>query len=243
MRKIAIANRKGGVAKTTSAVHLSAALALAGNRVLLIDTDTQAHCSRLLGVNPPLGLSALVESPTQAPEILFPARENLDLLAGGKELAGTNRLIARESIRSELVLSKALEVVEGQYDYIVVDTPPSHSELTINVMFFVAEIIVPVSMEVLSTEGLVRFNEEIDRIREYHDVTLRFVLPTFLDGRVRKTHEILAMIEKSYGSLVTNPIHYSTALSEASGWGQTIFEYRPRDRAAMDYAKVAREVA
>ena len=104
MRKIAIANRKGGVGKTTTAVNISAGLALAGNKVLLIDTDTQGHCSRLLGVNPDKGLAELIDGSCKPSEAVTEAREKLYLLAGSKELSGVQRLIARQTMRAEYVL-------------------------------------------------------------------------------------------------------------------------------------------
>jgi chromosome partitioning protein len=243
MRKIAVANRKGGVGKTTSAVHLAAGLALAGRKVLLIDTDAQGHAGRLLGVNPEKGLADLMERRSTAAEAICAARPGLDLLTGGKALAGVNRLIARESIRPEEQLSKALAELDGRYEYVIVDTSPSFSELGTNVLFYCSEAVVPVSMEVLAAEGLVSFAEEVRHVQEYHELKVRWILPTFVDGRTRKSAEILEALRGKYGDLVTFPVHYSSALSEASGWGQTLFEYRPRDRAAEDYAKVAGAVA
>jgi chromosome partitioning protein len=240
MRKIAVANRKGGVGKTTSAVHLAAGLALAGRKVLLIDTDAQGHAGRLLGLNPEKGLADLMEGRSGA---IVQARPGLDLLAGGKALAGVNRLIARESIRPEEQLTRALAVIEGRYEYVIVDTSPSFSELGTNVLFYCSEAVVPVSMEVLAAEGLVSFADEVRHVQQYHDLALRWILPTFVDGRTRKSAEILEALRGKYGDLVTFPVHYSSALSEASGWGKTLFEYRPRDRAADDYARIAGAVA
>lgn len=244
MRKIAVANRKGGVGKTTSAVHLAAGLALAGRKVLLIDTDAQGHAARLLGLKPEKGLADLMEGRGAPSGAIVQARPGLDLLAGGKALAGVNRLIARESIRPEEQLSKALAELEGKYDFVIVDTSPSFSELGTNVLFYATEAIVPVSMEVLAAEGLVSFSEEIRRVQEYHALAVRWILPTFVDMRTRaKTEQILEGLRGKYGELVTFPVHYSSALSEASAWGKTIWEYKARDRAAEDYAKIAGAVA
>ena len=244
MRKIAIANRKGGVGKSTTAVHLAHALAMAGSRVLLIDTDTQAHCSRILGVDPGRGLAELMDKSAAAAEAITPARERLDLLAGGKALAGINRLIARENIRPELVLAKALEPAESGYQYIIIDTAPGSAELSVNVLFYVHQVIVPVSMEVLATDGLLDFEEELARIMEYHQgLEILYVVPTFVDGRVRKTETILEALRAKYAGKVGPSIRYSVALSEVPGWGKTIFEYAPRDRAAADYAQLAGRIA
>jgi chromosome partitioning protein len=243
VRRIAIANRKGGVGKSTTAAHVAAGLALAGRRVLLIDSDAQGHAARLLGMTPEKGLADIMEKRLSPSEAVVPARERLDLLAGGKALAGVNRLIARESIRPEELLTRALAELDGRYEYVILDTSPSFSELGVNVLFYAQEVMVPVSMEVLATEGLVSFAEEVEHVRQYHDLRVRWILPTFVDGRTRKSAEILEALRGKYGDLVTFPVHYSAALSVASGWGKTIYEYKPSDRAAQDYAKVSGVVA
>ena len=134
-----------------------------------------------------------------------------DLLAGGRALAGINRLIARESIRPKEQLSKALD---GRYDFVIVDTSPSFSELGTNVLFYCSEAVVPVSMEVLAAEGLVSFAEEVRHVQQYHDLAGRWILATFVDGRTRKSAEILEALHAKYGDLVTLPVRYSSALSE-----------------------------
>ena len=175
MRKIAVANRKGGVGKTTSAVHLAAGLALAGRKVLLIDTDAQGHAGRLLGVDPGKGLADVMEGQLRLDQAITTARSGLDLLAGGKALAGVDRLIARESIRPEERLSKMLAGLEGKYEYVIVDTSPSFSELSTNVLFYCSEAVVPVSMEILAAEGLVSFAEEVKHVQEYHELAVRWI--------------------------------------------------------------------
>ena len=239
MRKIAIANRKGGVGKTTTAVNISAGLALAGNTVLLIDTDSQNHCSKLLGVSPGKGLADLVEKQTPQEEIVYEARPNLYLIAGGKELGGTQRLIARKNFKSELVLSEALKPLEGKYDYCILDTAPGFNELSINVLFYANEVLIPVSMEILSVDGFIDFKKEIENIQQYADIEVKYIVPTFVDGRVKKTEQILTALEEHFSDKLTIPIHYNVNLSEAPGWGKTIYEYSKRSRASTDYAKLA----
>ena len=233
MRKIAIANRKGGVGKTTTAVNLSAGLALAGNTVLLIDTDTQGHCSRLLGVDPPAGLAELIEG---SKNTLIEARERLFLLAGGKNLEGISRLISKESINPQLYLSRILKQFDGQYNFVIVDTAPGFNELNVNVLFYVSEVIVPVSLEVLSIEGLIAFRQEIERVQEYANISISHIVPTFADYRIKITEEILKQLKENFPTILTNPIHYSVKLKESPGWGKTIFEYSAKERVSYDYA-------
>ncbi len=242
MRKIAIANRKGGVGKTTTAVNVSAGLALAGNKVLLIDTDTQGHCSRLLGVNPDKGLAELIEGTATPSEAIIEAREGLFLLAGNRNLEGISRLISREGINPQLYLSKRLKQFDGQYDFVIVDTAPGFNELNINVLFYVKEIIVPVSMEILSIEGLISFEKEIEQIKEYADVRIKYIVPTFTDYRIKITEEILKQLRESFPDILTNPIHYSVKLKETPAWGKTIFEYSVKERVSYDYADLVEAV-
>ena len=236
MRKIAIANRKGGVGKTTTAVNVAAGLALAGNKVLLIDTDTQGHCSRLLGVDPPAGLAELIDGTVTPEKALITAREGLYLLAGNRNLEGISRLISREGINPQLYLSKRLKQFDGQYDFIIVDTAPGFSELNINVFFYVNEVMVPVSLEVLSIEGLIAFRQEIEQIQEYADVQIKYIVPTFVDHRIKITEEIFKQLKDSFPDILTNSIHYSVKLKESPGWGKTIFEYSVKERVSYDYA-------
>ena len=214
MKKIAIANRKGGTGKTTTAVNVAVALSLAGEKVLLIDTDTQGHCSRLLGIEPEKGLSDLLDG-GDPHEVLTEARERLYLLAGGRELAGSQRLIARKPFKSELVLSEALKPYEDKFDYVILDTAPGYTELSINVLFYATEVLIPVSMEILAIDGFIEFQKEIKDISQYADIEIKYIVPTFVDGRVKKSEEILKKLTTAFSDKVIFPVHYSVALSEA----------------------------
>jgi chromosome partitioning protein len=238
LKKIAIANRKGGVGKTTTAVHIAAALALAGEKTLLIDTDTQAHCSRILGMKPDTTLSDYIGgkgSPVQA-------RDLLDLLAGSKALGAFSQIQPERRHRREMILSEALEGL-NDYQYVILDTPPGFSDLSVNVLFYADSVIIPVSMEVLAVEGLFNLREELEEIQRYKPIEIRAIVPTFVDGRVGKTETILGQLREAFGKVVTLPIHYSTRFSELPAWGQTIYEYDPKGRGSIDYAKVAGAIA
>lgn len=239
MRKIAIALSKGGVGKTTTAVNLAAGLAAAGRRVLLVDMDTQGQVAKALGLRPEAGLAEVVMDGLSPEQAAVEARQNVWLLAGGRSLAGLKRVIARKDFGGEQTLAEALVPVEGQYDLVVVDTAPAWDTLTVNAMFFATEILIPVSLEVMALQGMIEFVQSLDSIQRYHpDLALRYVLPTFMDRRVKKSGEILGQLQAHYAGLVCDPIRYNVRLSEAPGYGQTIFEYAPQSSGAEDYRRL-----
>jgi chromosome partitioning protein len=243
MRKIAISLSKGGCAKTTTAVHLAHGLAMQGSRVLLVDTDTQGQCASFLGVKPEAGLAELVAGSVKPEEAAFQARENLWLLAGGRGLAGVKIQIARQELGGEKTLLEALEPLDGHYDYLLLDTAPGWDSLTIAALFCAKEVLAPVSLEVASVLGLLEFKKSLEAVEKYHKrLSLKYVLPTFMDGRVKKSEEILSQLKAHFGELLCDPIHYSVRLSEAPGYGQTAFEYAPDSPGAEDYQKLTRRI-
>lgn len=243
-RRIGISISKGGVGKTTTAVNLAAGLALAGFRVLLVDTDTQGQDSFMLGVKPSAGLTELVTGELKAEEAVTQVREKLWLLSGGKSLAGIKRLIDRKDFGGEMTLSEALKPIEDRYDYVILDTSPGWDPLTVNVLFYVNEIMTPVSLEVMTLQGLLEFMKSISAIQKHRqDVSLKYILPTFMDRRVKQSMGILDKIEELYGHLLCPPIRYNVRLSEAPAYGQTIFEFAPGSPGAFDYREVVRKVA
>ncbi|GAB1410083.1 hypothetical protein MASR1M90_12370 [Desulfovibrionales bacterium] len=243
VRRIGVTLSKGGVGKTTTSVNLAAGLALAGHKVLLVDTDTQGQASYLLGLKPKAGLTELVTGELPPAEAIVQARENLWLLAGGRSLAGIKRLIDRKDYGGELTIAEALEPIESKYDYVVVDTSPGWDPLTVNVLFYVRELITPVSLEVMTLQGLVEFLKSLTAIQKYRsEVTLNYILPTFLDKRIKNPDSILDRLKELYGDYVCTPIRYNVRLSEAPAYGKTIFEYAPGSPGSLDYRELVRKV-
>jgi chromosome partitioning protein len=244
MRKIAVALSKGGVGKTTTAVNLSAGLADLGARVLLVDMDTQGQASKALGVKTQSGLADLISNATSLEEAIFEARDRLWLLAGGRELVGLKREIARKDFGGERTVSDGLEQLDGNYDYVIVDTAPGWDTLTINALFYVTEVIAPVAVEAMALQGLREFGVSLGAIQRYRQqLALAYILPTFMDGRVKKSQQIYDKLVENYHDRVCEPIRYNVRLSEAPGLGKTIFEHAPRSVGAENYrALVARIV-
>lgn len=244
MRKIAVFLTKGGVGKTTTAVNTAAGLARLGAKVLLIDTDTQGHVSTALGLQPSVGLAQVLAGELPVSEAISEARERLWLLAGGSELAGAKRLIARKDFGGEHTLRELMAPLEQAYEYVIIDTAPGWDPVNVNVLFYVNEILAPVSLEVMTLSSLRDFSVNVAGIQRYHPtLTLKYIVPTFLDGRVKKSQEILDQLQAHYHSQLCRPIRYSVRLSEAPGYGQTIYEYAPTSSGAEDYQHLTEKIA
>jgi chromosome partitioning protein len=243
LRKIALTNAKGGVAKTTSCVNLGAGLALLGYRTLLVDCDTQGQVAKSLGVHAGEGLGELVQGEAGLGDVQVEARENLFVIAGGS-LSGAKRLISRRDMRSELVLSEALEDLNG-YDFVLLDTAPSWDVLNVNCLFYVDELLIPVSMEALALQGVGDLVSRVEQVQRYREdrVLKKSIIPTFYDGRVSKSAEILEQLKRYFPGAVWPVVRYNVKLSEAPGFGQHIFEYAKRSNGAADYARLAKQLA
>lgn len=243
MRKICISLSKGGVGKSSTCVSLSHGLALAGKKVLLVDTDDQGQDSYLLGANPPYGLADVLNDEVTAEQAIFEARDNLWILAGGKRLSGVKRSIGRKDFGAEQTLARALDPLEGKFDFVLVDTSPSWDTLTINALFYCTEVLTPVSLEILTLNSLVEFAERLKTVKSYNkNIEHKYLLPTFWDRRVKKSSEILEQLRKYYPNIICEPVKYSVRLSESAGFGKTIYEYAPNSTGAEDYAKVVERI-
>ena len=243
MRKIAITLSKGGVGKSSSAVAIAHGLALQGKRVLLIDTDDQGQDAFLLGVNPQHGLAGVLMENVSATDALHEARPNLFLLAGGRSLASAKKDIGRKDYGAEQTLSEALKELEGQFDYVIVDTAPSWDTLTINALFYANEVLTPVSLEVLTLNSVAEFAKRLEQVKKYNTKLQHcYVLPTFYDRRVKKSAEVLEHLKKYFAQKVCDPIKYNVRISESAGFGKTIFEYDGKGKGALDYQKVVERI-
>lgn len=243
MRKIAISLAKGGVGKTTTAVNLAHGLARAGRAVLLVDLDTQGQAGDALGIIPEIGLAELITGEARSSQAIVEARPGLHLLAGGRTLAGIKRLQARMDYGGERLIAKALAPLESQYQYALLDFAPSWDGVSIAALFYAQEILAPISLEAMAIKGLIAFQERIEDIQEHHaSLAMRYILPTFLDGRVKKSQEILEQLQAYAGSKLCQPIRYNVRLSEAPAYGQTIFEYAPHSPGAEDYQALTERI-
>jgi chromosome partitioning protein len=239
-KKIAISLAKGGVGKTTTAVNLAAALAQSGRRTLLIDTDTQGQIAGALGVEPELGLAEFIID--QKRQAVIEVRENLYLLAGGISVNKVVQKIRETSFMQHEILKNALEPLEQFFEFILVDTAPSWTELSINVLAYADELLCPVPLEMLAVRGLKDFLLRARPVLERTGGVVRYIVPTMLDRRFAQTTEIATLLEETFGDLLTDPIRSNVRLSEAPAHGETIFEYAPNSKGAEDYQRLAERI-
>ena len=238
--KLIVANRKGGVAKTTTAVHVAHALAISGRKVLLVDTDPQAGCSTMLGASNDIGLAELVLGTSDLDEAIQTVRPGLELLAGNRRLAQAARLITMKDYGKELVLSEILDDVD--HDFVIVDTAPSLSEWSINTLFYGDAILTPVSAEMLSVKAISDLEAELRAIAAMKKITIRWVLPTMVDERKSLTEQIHTGLDEVYGDRLCDPVPTWARMAELPGEGITAFEDAPTSKVSQAYIALARRI-
>jgi chromosome partitioning protein len=242
-RIIAVANQKGGVAKTTTVHTVGAALAESGRKVLLVDLDPQACLTFALGVDPETvepSLHDVMLGRVPAGKALV-KMDRLHLLPATIDLAGAEvHLLTRPG--REHVLAKALKPLVSGYDLVLVDCPPSLGTLTINGLTAADEVLIPLQCETLSRRGVGQLLETIEEVREYTNPGLRVrgVVATMFDGRTRLAHRVLEEVEELYGlEVVGPPIPKSVRVAEAPGRGMSVLDHARRSKSALAYRELA----
>lgn len=242
---VAFANQKGGVAKTTTTINLGVALKEMGYRVLSVDMDAQGNLTMSLGLNPdqvrPSMYDVLVNG-VPIEEIV--AHREIDVAPASIDLAAVE-LALSSLIGRERVLSKALMPMRDEYDYILIDTPPSLGLLTINALTASDAIIVPVQCEYLSLRGLAQLERTLELVRENlnPNVHIAGIVPTMYDARTIHGREAVEVLRSSFGDLVFETAIVKTIkFPEAPVKGESVLKYAPESSAAQAYRQLAREV-
>ncbi|HLE15579.1 MAG TPA: ParA family protein [Anaerolineales bacterium] len=248
-RVYTLANQKGGVGKTTTAINLGAYLANFEQRVLLIDLDPQANATSCLGVDKRTvrngTYEALMDASPASAQILHNPRLKISLLPASPALAGAEVELVGEMAR-ETYLRKMLAPLLHRYDYILVDCPPSLGLLTLNGLVAAKDgVIIPVQCEYLPLEGLGQLTQTLERVRTavYPELRVRGVVLTMYDGRTKLSMDVVAEVRRHFPQVVfTAIIPRSVRLAEAPSYGQPISIYAPHSSGADAYAALAREI-
>ena len=242
---IAFANQKGGVAKTTSTLNLAAALSEQNYRVLCVDMDPQGNLTMSQGLNPDsIDRSMFDVLVHRLPIENVIEHKEIDLAVSSIDLAGAELALA-SMIGRERALEKALAPVLANYDWVVIDTPPSLGLLTINALVASSGVIVPVQCEYLSLRGLVQLENTLSMIRENlnPNVAIMGILPTMFDRRTLHAREAVEILEENFGSLVYKTrIRKTVRYAEAPVKGLSVMSYDPTGAASEAYRELAKEV-
>ena len=247
-RIIAIANQKGGVGKTTTAINLSACLAEAGQKVLVVDFDPQGNATSGFGLEKGsientvyqmlIGESAIKDC------IEKEVQENLDILPSDVNLAGAEvELLEMEN--KETLLKNSLKKVKKQYDFIIIDCPPSLSLITLNAFTACDSVIMPIQCEYYALEGLSQLTKTIKRVKKSlnKDLSIEGVLLTMFDSRTNLSVQVVEEVKKYFSSTVFNTvIPRNVRLSEAPSYGMPVIAYDKNSKGAECYKKLAAEV-
>lgn len=247
MTILAVANQKGGVAKTTTAHALGVGLAERGRSVLLIDLDPQASLTWACGIDPEAldeSIHDVLLARTDAESVIVTVDDGIDLLPSTIDLAGAELHLLTKTGR-EYVLRKALRRVRDRYEMILIDCPPSLGILTINGLTAADEVIIPLQPESLSRRGVGQLLDTIEDVRDYTNEGLRVrgAIATLFDGRTNLAHRVVEQVREDYGIPVLEPhVPKSVRVAEAPEKGRSVLAHAPRSKPAEAYRALAEQL-
>ncbi len=244
-KKIVIANQKGGVGKTSTAINLTASIAAAEYKTLIIDIDPQANSSSGLGVERPQNsiYEVLVGLCTAEEAIQSTYMPFLDILPSSINLVGAEVELVGLKGR-EFKLKEALEPINDKYDFVFIDCPPSLSLLTLNALTYADSVMIPVQCEYFALEGLGQLLNTINMVKKSSnpDLTIEGVLLTMFDVRLRLSHQVVEEVKKYFGAKVYNTlIHRNVRISEAPSHAKPVILYDATSIGAQNYISLATE--
>lgn len=253
---ISVCNQKGGVGKSATAVNLGIGLAKEGQKVSLIDNDSQGSLTASLGYNEPDSMDYTLatvmgkiinEEQFEPTTGILHHREGIDLMPGNIELSGMDLTLVSVMSR-EYVLAEYLDKIKEKYDWVIIDCAPSLGMLTINALAASDSVLIPVQVGYLPAKGLEQLIKTISKIKKQkinHDLKIEGILLTMVDGRTNYSKEIIRLIEQAYGENVKifeNAIPFSVRVAECSALGISIYENAPKSKASLGYESLTREI-
>lgn len=245
---IAVANQKGGVGKTTTAVNLSAALGVLEKKILLIDADPQANATSGLGINVDEvehSSYQLLEHTIEAKDLILETDSpNLDLIPAHIDLVAIEIELVDKDNREQM-LRKAISHLPELYDYIIIDCAPSLGLLTLNALTAADSVIIPIQCEYFALEGLGKLLNTIKSVQKLHNQNLDIegLLLTMYDSRLRLSNQVIDEVQKHFGEMVfETTIQRNVRLSEAPSYGESIIKYDASSRGANNYLSLAEEL-
>ncbi|MFT4761064.1 MAG: chromosome partitioning protein [Paraglaciecola sp.] len=240
---ISLLNHKGGVGKTTSAINIGAGMAQLGRRVLLIDLDPQANLSLSLGI--PRQRETIYEALRGESELVpYNVTEGLDVVMSTLDLSGAEMELINEAGR-EFILRELFEPVKNEYDFIIIDCPPSLGLLTLNALTSSDYVYIPLQTEFLALQGLAKIKQVIDKVRFRLNKKLEIggVIATMYDHRKVLNRDVVDTIRKYFGQKVFDTmIRDNVSLAEAPAQRQDIFRYSSKSKGAKDYLALCKEI-
>jgi len=245
MRKIAIINQKGGVGKTTTAVNLAAGLANMGKKVLVLDLDAQGNLGTCFNKKSERDMyNLLVDKDVSYKDCIVKVNENLHIITSKETLEKAEIVMTGFVGREMTLIRKLKDIKDTDYDYILLDCPPSLGLLNQNALLFAKEAIIPVSTDFLGIDALQKMYKAVETINEVfeHNLRISAVVPTLFDKRNKICKDSLDFLNRKYKEVVTTPIRISSKLKETPMVGKSIFEYAKHNRAAKDYLDIVNKI-
>jgi chromosome partitioning protein len=240
---ISLLNHKGGVGKTTSAINIGAGLVELGKKVLLIDLDPQANLTISLGI--PRQKQTIYEALRGEGELMpYTHKPNLDVITSSLDLSGAEMELINEAGR-EYILRELMTQVSEDYDFVLIDCPPSLGLLTLNALTSSHWVLIPLQTEFLAVQGLAKIKQVIDKVkfRLNKNLEIAGVIPTMYDSRRVLNRDVVETIHKYFGEKVFKTyIRENVALAEAPAQRKDIFEYSPKSSGSTDYLDVCKEL-
>ena len=246
-RTIAIANQKGGCAKTTTSVNLAAALAELDQKVLLIDLDPQANASAWLGAETDArGVHELFTTKVAVAGLLLDTNTpGLSLLAGSRSLASIEKSLAGELAVETRLKRRMASLDASAFDYILIDTPPTLGLMTLNALSMAQQVLIPVTTHVMSLSGVAQLMQTFEDVKEVlnPELSLLGLLPCRVDQRTRHSTDIIeALVDRFAEKVMVARIRENIRLAEAPSFKKSILQYQPSSSVAQDFRQLAREV-